>query len=193
MSLLQKLDASRGTDNTLMRSPFRPDTDDPHPTSMIAPRSPLSLWAETGVRPLQIDDDSAWSPGNSVGQKRRASSPPRQSDIFDSPYVTSTIFKPSPRGSVSMRNHYQPALERQPLFTSRKLSDITRHSNPNNTPKISGIYICECCPKKPKKFESQHELEYHPPIEIFVELANTPIQRTRTRKAIPMCLLQKAF
>ncbi|KAE9367351.1 hypothetical protein N431DRAFT_349177, partial [Stipitochalara longipes BDJ] len=60
-----------------------------------------------------------------------------------------------------MRNHYQPALERQPLFRSRKFTGIARHSNLNNTRKISVFYVCGCCPKKPKNFKSQHELEAH--------------------------------
>lgn len=29
-----------------------------------------------------------------------------------------------------------------------------------SAPRIGGAYMCECCPKKPKKFESQEELRY---------------------------------
>ncbi len=29
-----------------------------------------------------------------------------------------------------------------------------------NAPRIGGAYMCECCPKKPKKFESEEELRY---------------------------------
>ncbi|KAL4755236.1 hypothetical protein BDW72DRAFT_200252 [Aspergillus terricola var. indicus] len=45
---------------------------------------------------------------------------------------------------------------------SRKMSFQTNLnvSNPS-TAKIGGLYICDCCPKKPKKFDSPEELRTH--------------------------------
>ncbi|KAL4740318.1 hypothetical protein BDV11DRAFT_99846 [Aspergillus similis] len=46
--------------------------------------------------------------------------------------------------------------------SSRKMSFQTNPnvSNPS-TAKIGGLYICDCCPKKPKKFDSPDELRTH--------------------------------
>jgi len=81
------------------------------------------------------------------------------SDMSDSPYVTSLSLNPSPRGSLSRTNHNRALSESRPLMTSRKLSESlgTKHDSP---PKIHDVYMCECCPKKPKKFDSQEELKY---------------------------------
>ncbi|TVY30585.1 hypothetical protein LHYA1_G000613 [Lachnellula hyalina] len=83
---------------------------------------------------------------------------PAASDIPDSPYVTSLSLNPSPRASTT---HQRQVSDTRPLMTSRKLSDSVSHGKSNNIPKIHGIFMCECCPKKPKKFDSQEELNAH--------------------------------
>ncbi|KAG4437580.1 hypothetical protein IFR05_006919 [Cadophora sp. M221] len=83
------------------------------------------------------------------------------SDMSDSPYVTSLSLNPSPRGSLSRANHNRVLSESRPLMTSRKLSESLGTSKHNSPPKIHGVYMCECCPKKPKKFDSQEELNAH--------------------------------
>ena len=86
-------------------------------------------------------------------------SPGGATDMSDSPYVTSLSLNPSPRGSVSRANHNRTLSETRPIMTSRKLSDGISHSKQNGVQRIQGAFICECCPKKPKKFESQEELK----------------------------------
>ncbi|KAL4956564.1 hypothetical protein BDW69DRAFT_79212 [Aspergillus filifer] len=44
---------------------------------------------------------------------------------------------------------------------SRKMSFGTNLSVPKPAAKIGGLYICDCCPKKPKKFDSPEELRAH--------------------------------
>ncbi|KAL2809973.1 hypothetical protein BJX63DRAFT_332836 [Aspergillus granulosus] len=45
---------------------------------------------------------------------------------------------------------------------SRKMSFQTGMNVPKPAaPKMGGLYICDCCPKKPKKFESPEELRAH--------------------------------
>jgi hypothetical protein len=80
-------------------------------------------------------------------------------DMADSPYVTSLSLNPSPRGSLPRANHNRTISETRPLMTSRKLSDSLNHGKHNSTPKMQGVFMCECCPKKPKKFDSQEELK----------------------------------
>jgi hypothetical protein len=84
---------------------------------------------------------------------------PGSSDMSDSPYVTSLSLNPSPRGSIPRPNHQRTLSETRPIISSRKLSDNMGHSKHSTAPKIQGVFMCECCPKKPKKFESQEELK----------------------------------
>lgn len=80
---------------------------------------------------------------------------PGASDISDSPYVTALSLNPSPRAST----HQRQLSETRPLITSRKMTDNVNQGKSNTAPKIQGIFMCECCPKKPKKFDSQEELK----------------------------------
>lgn len=81
---------------------------------------------------------------------------PAASDIPDSPYVTSLSLNPSPCTSIP---HQRQVSDTWPLMTSRKVSDNGSQGKSSNSPKIQGIFMCECCPKKPKKFDSQEELK----------------------------------
>jgi hypothetical protein len=85
---------------------------------------------------------------------------PVRTDSSDSPYATSLSMNPSPRGSLSRPSHNQTLPDSRSLMTSRRLSDSMAHSKQSTGPKIQGVFICECCPKKPKKFDTQEELKY---------------------------------
>ncbi|TDZ40439.1 hypothetical protein C8035_v004084 [Colletotrichum spinosum] len=74
-----------------------------------------------------------------------------------SPYSATMSLNPSPRGSLSRAPHQRTISESRPLASPRKLADV---SKPGNT-KISGFFMCDCCPKKPKKFETADELAAH--------------------------------
>lgn len=68
-----------------------------------------------------------------------------------SPYATPMSLNPSPRGSISRA----PAHTRNTSGSSpRKGSDLVKS-------KLQGFFMCECCPKKPKKFETAEELSAH--------------------------------
>jgi hypothetical protein len=97
---------------------------------------------------------------NSYGRLSPGGASPVPTDGSDSPYVTSLSLNPSPRGSMSRTNHGRALSDTRPLMTSRKLSDTALHSKQSTGPKLQGVFICECCPKKPKKFDSQEELKY---------------------------------
>lgn len=83
---------------------------------------------------------------------------PIPTDSCDSPYVTSISLNPSP-SAIQRASHGRAMSDTRPLMTSRKLSDPSGHSKSNSTPKMVGVWICECCPKKPKKFECQEDLQ----------------------------------
>ncbi|PBP15467.1 hypothetical protein BUE80_DR013780 [Diplocarpon rosae] len=84
------------------------------------------------------------------------------SDLSDSPYAAPPSMNPSPRGSVSRITQDRGLSETQSLVNSRKLSEslgsLKQHS-PVTTQQ--GLFMCECCPKKPKKFDTQDELTAH--------------------------------
>jgi hypothetical protein len=84
---------------------------------------------------------------------------PIPTDGAESPYITSLSLNQSPGGSLSRASHNRNLSDTRPIMTSRKLSDHGVHSKSNSTPKMQGVFICECCPKKPKKFDSQEDLQ----------------------------------
>ena len=101
----------------------------------------------TSVSSLDTHSPGAISPLSDFG-------PPK-----DSPYITSVSLNPS-QASITPARPHQQNREPKPVSTARKMSiqsavNQNRHSNAS---RIAGQFICECCPKKPKKFESEEEL-----------------------------------
>ena len=81
----------------------------------------------------------------------------------DSPYVNSNSLDESPRSSISRPHQHITADLKSTAAIARKMSsDNTRPGNSltNNGPKLqSNMHICDCCPKKPKKFDTAEELQ----------------------------------
>jgi hypothetical protein len=79
-----------------------------------------------------------------------------------SPYAASRSLNPSPRGSLSRPHHQRGHSENEhpQVHSVRKMStDSILQSRQNSIAgRIVGSYICECCPKKPKKFDSEEDL-----------------------------------
>ncbi|KAI9734727.1 MAG: hypothetical protein M1818_006714 [Claussenomyces sp. TS43310] len=73
----------------------------------------------------------------------------------DSPYV-------SPQMSVSGPTHHRAvSSESKSEASSRRSSDtIVTHSSQGKIQRLGGLQ-CECCPKKPKRFETEEELMAH--------------------------------
>jgi hypothetical protein len=99
---------------------------------------------------------------NSYGRVSPGGLSPVPTDGSDSPYVPSLSLNPSPRGSVPRTNHNRTLSESRTIMTSRKMPDSIGQAKHNGGPKIQGVYICECCPKKPKRFDSPEDLKYIP-------------------------------
>ncbi|KAF1983015.1 hypothetical protein K402DRAFT_339266 [Aulographum hederae CBS 113979] len=77
-----------------------------------------------------------------------------------SAYVANKSLNPSPRGSIS-KPHQRTNSENDTPQPRKMSMDSQAHSRQNSVSKIQGLYICDCCPKKPKKFDSQDELRQH--------------------------------
>jgi hypothetical protein len=75
-----------------------------------------------------------------------------------SPYAVSRSLNPSPRGSLS-KPHQRGFSEQEHPQNRRMSTDSAIQPRQNSVAgRPPGAYICECCPKKPKKFDSEEEL-----------------------------------
>jgi hypothetical protein len=76
-----------------------------------------------------------------------------------SPYAASRSQVPSPRGSLSRLQHQRGPLESEQSQIRKMSTESVLHPRHNSVvSRIPGAYICECCPKKPKKFDSEEDL-----------------------------------
>ncbi|KAI1506355.1 hypothetical protein F5X99DRAFT_462 [Biscogniauxia marginata] len=79
--------------------------------------------------------------------------------ITNSPYNTPISLTHSPCTSLARIPHQRNlSAENRQLASPRKVSEVPKSS----ISKIQGgFFMCECCPKKPKKFETAEELSAH--------------------------------
>lgn len=85
-------------------------------------------------------------------------------DSVDSPFAMSLSCNPSPRSSLSTPTprggtHQRALSESRPLMGERTFSDTSNHVKHHSVSRIPSSFMCECCPKKPKKFDTRDELE----------------------------------
>lgn len=89
-------------------------------------------------------------------------SPQSESDTLNDKVV---VNQSSPGGSLSSLSGlkappYGRTTESKPAGSRRKVSLDSTVNGKSGTSKIGGLYICDCCPKKPKKFDTQEDLRY---------------------------------
>ena len=85
-------------------------------------------------------------------------------DPRDPPFVTSNLLDQSPRNSISRAPHQRiPSDLKNTAAIARKMSmdNATRvKQQASSKPQLqSNLHICDCCPKKPKKFDTAEELQ----------------------------------
>jgi hypothetical protein len=87
------------------------------------------------------------------------------------------------------RAPYNNSADAKPILPSRKLSMQSTMTNSKGI-KLVGLYICDCCPKKPKRFDTEAELRYVLVLSNSDTEANTILrlgrtsQRSNTRASI---------
>ncbi|XXG97263.1 hypothetical protein Hte_003559 [Hypoxylon texense] len=80
--------------------------------------------------------------------------------ISSSPYAMSNTLGHSPRASLARVPHQRNlSSETRRLTSPRKVSDVSAKAGISKIP--GGYFMCDCCPKKPKKFETAEELNAH--------------------------------
>jgi len=80
-------------------------------------------------------------------------------DASSSPFATPNSLTMSPRSTISQRNglHSRTVSDQKTLVSPRKLAEVALVRT-SGVAKIQGLLMCECCPKKPKKFETEEDL-----------------------------------
>ncbi|KAJ4022653.1 hypothetical protein NW766_001697 [Fusarium irregulare] len=73
----------------------------------------------------------------------------------NSPYTAPVSLNPSPRTSISGRGSIHSR-----TVSGASTRKITEVQKPGGS-KVQGFFMCECCPKKPKRFETLEELNAH--------------------------------
>ncbi|KAK7426262.1 hypothetical protein QQZ08_007292 [Neonectria magnoliae] len=109
-----------------------------------------SYMSTTSVPPSTI------TTANSFGRRSPGLSPGGISPTScNSPYNTPMSLNPSPRNSISGRG----AAHSRTVSgaSSRKMPDVQKPGGP----KLQEFFMCDCCPKKPKRFETAEELNAH--------------------------------
>ena len=78
-----------------------------------------------------------------------------------SPFARSLSLNPSQRSSLP-KTHQRATSESKAGGSARKLSNGVEGvaGKIRSAPKLQGVYICECCPKKPKRFDTADELRW---------------------------------
>lgn len=76
----------------------------------------------------------------------------------DSPYVSTLSLNPGPQDSLSRAQQRPQAEPQSTAAIARKMSGPAAPQKHSTAPKIQN-HICECCPKKPKKFDTLQELK----------------------------------
>jgi hypothetical protein len=129
--------------------------------SSITSMSSYGRLSTGGLSPGGLSPSGLSPGGLSPGGFSPGGVSPRSNDGGnDSPYTTSSSLTASPHGSVSSPNHQHAMPEARPLIGSRKSSDRSIGEVKRiTTDKSHEVFICECCPKKPKKFETEEELK----------------------------------
>lgn len=80
-------------------------------------------------------------------------------DVATSPFTTPNSATLSPRSTIIPRagTHQRGPSDTRNIVSPRKLAEPPLRTTAGAG---KGFYMCECCPKKPKKFETREELTY---------------------------------
>lgn len=146
----------------------------PTPRLTPIPQSSVSSVSSTGRSATSYAGVTTASSMTSMASSYDRRSPKGASPISPgSPYAASTSLgglsrqSPNSRGVIMQQPHQRTVSELSAgaqgnrAFTSpRRPGEVPKPSGSLLAAKMQGFFMCECCPKKPKKFETQEELRY---------------------------------
>lgn len=135
-------------------SRYHPNHPSPSSASSIGPRQG-SLGSSLGMASI---------PSSATSYGSDQASPCLVSPAFDADLRNGSITAAhSAMTSDSIAaHHHQRALSESAPSVRRKISLENVHPNArhNSLSHLQDIYVCECCPKKPRKFDTEDELRY---------------------------------
>lgn len=123
---------------------------EPPPMSSLGfSRSSSLVPATSGPVPTSVPQPMSTVPRSPDGSSQGGVSPTSTQSVYSSTMSADPNRRPHAgvRGAGHTRNGS--------ALSPRKLPEAQQPGGP----KIKGFYMCECCPKKPKKFETEEELQ----------------------------------
>ncbi|TKA82301.1 hypothetical protein B0A55_01458 [Friedmanniomyces simplex] len=132
-------------------SRFHPNQSSISSTSSLGPRHG-SLGSSLGIASIPSSATSYGSNRLSPGAASPAVDPALR---LGAPYESARALPPTHQRTLSEST---PAGGRD---LSADSSSMTHSQHGSSASHLQGIFICECCPKKPKKFDTQEELRLH--------------------------------
>lgn len=161
------------SDNLRRREGAPMSRGSPTPRLTVIPQGSLAgmpLTSRSGSYASNLTAGSIASLG-SFGRRSPVALSPGGMSPIDSPYATPLGSAASPRStlgrSLALQSPHQRTLSEQTMLggggrtlaSPRKLAEIPKNPSSLVAAKMKGPYMCECCPKKPKKFDTQDELK----------------------------------
>jgi hypothetical protein len=125
------------------------------PKSVTMPPVPTSRSnSYISTMPMPMDPASITT-NNSCGRRSPVGPSPGgiSPNSCNSPYAAPVSLNPSPPTSISGRGSIHSRTVS--CASTRKITEVQK---PGGT-KVQGFFMCECCPKTPKRFESLEELK----------------------------------
>lgn len=138
----------------------RRDRLSPQPRLTVIPQGSVSSVSSSTGRSSYASSISLTATSvtsmNSYGRRSPGGVSPIDA-VCNSPFNTPMSLTHSPRSSISRVPHQRNLSDNRPLASPRKLTEMPKPS----VHRIQGFFMCECCPKKPKRFETAEELSAH--------------------------------
>ncbi|KAJ4125162.1 hypothetical protein NW765_015552 [Fusarium oxysporum] len=141
---LSSRESPQGRYTSLSRGAAMPSVSSPRSNSYI---SIMSM----SMHPASLTTANSFGRRSTVGPSPGGISP----TPCNSPYKTPVSLKPSPRTSISGRGSIHSRTVSG--ASTRKTTEVQK---PGGT-KVQRFFMCECCPKRPKRFETLEELNAH--------------------------------
>lgn len=148
-----------------------------HRRSQQFPRSPVSTMHPNHS---SVSSASSYAPRhNSLGSSLGMSSIPSSATSYGSGRLSPCTLSPSydpdarmqppasnpkalrPNSAASSAPHQRSLSQCSQGAPSTSPGTSTPHSRNCSVSQLQGVFMCECCPKKPKKFDTEEELRSH--------------------------------
>ena len=133
-------------------------------TSSSQPRPPQAVKLQDAPGSLSSTGSGGQSYGSSYGISNASSATSYSSELPPPPppYHKQENMHDPARGPGSMQPPATPTDQTSPVTpnpqSNRAPAIPHRRAGSSGMPRPGGLWICDCCPKKPKKFESEDEL-----------------------------------